>query len=212
MTFIHSLFQVIVMQVAVMLSSLGLVTLPAPVATSTPAVASSTPEVLIEAAGTTVYAPVVNGVQTTKEQWAPVLEAIRKEEQAVVPVQPAEPVAVTPTVTPALTPTLPVETAPAPQLPPVVIFQVETPPAEVPSVTSQPIPTPMPTYEIVPPADARPNVLDLLGNRTKSLEDMRAFVMTLAPQIAFKKRMQSASAAEITEFLQTNGYQVTEIP
>lgn len=208
MTFIHSLFQVIVMQVAVMLSSLGLMTLPAPVATS--AVASSTPEVLIEAAGTKVYAPVVNGVQTTKEQWEPVLQAVR--EQTVVPVKPAEPFAITPPTTPALTPTLPVETAPAPQLPPVIIFQVETPPAEVPSVISQPTPTPMPTYEIVPPADVRQNVLDLLGNRTKSLEDMRAFVMSLVPQLSFKKRMQSANAAEITEFLQTNGYQVTEIP
>ena len=70
----------------------------------------------------------------------------------------------------------------------------------------------MPTYEIVPPSDVRQNVLDLLGNRTKSLEEMRAFVMSLVPQLSFKKRMQSANAAEITEFLQTNGYQVTEIP
>lgn len=198
MSFIHSL----IVSVLVFFGWSAPAPAPLPTATTTEQVATATADVLFENEDITIYAPKINGVQTTKEDWSPVktdtFEGVTLQ-PTVVPVPPVSSVP-------------PAAEAPQPVLPPVVV-QVEVPITVPPAGSSITSPTPtivMPTFQITPPAEAPQAALDLLGNHTKTLDEMRVFVVSLNPQVAFKKKMQTASKEELVSYLEKNDYMVVE--
>lgn len=199
----HSFIITIAIYFSALLSSLGLVAVPvtpapetSPTATTTEQVATTTPDIQEVAAPASSHTPVVVTVEATTTPTA----------TTSVPV-------IVPTTTPATT------TAPA--VPPIVI-QVQVPaepaqtqaPVESPatgsnitSTTSQAVPM-EPTYTITAPANAPQKTIDLLGDTSKTLAQLQTFVASLNPQLAFKKKMQSADIETLTAFLEQNGYTV----
>lgn len=67
----------------------------------------------------------------------------------------------------------------------------------------------MNTYDITPPKNAPQAALDKLGEPTgKTLEEMRAFVLSLHPQMSFQKAVAHASEKGLIDYLAQNGYVV----